>query len=639
VQGARLNSTAFFQPGSLVEFVATLTGDAWQYVGLGVDLNSAPWALFGTVSGNALYARAVGMNDILIPGSWFSGPHLFRLEWTPGSIRYLIDGQLVATHDVAVATPMRPIVSDYDSGGGSITVDDIRVTPFVSAGTFTSRVFDAGLTVAWDAATWSAAIPAGTALGVSVRTGQTAVPDDSWTAFIPLGSSGSVIGATARYMQYRIGMSTALADQSPTLESFSVRYTTDPDTSAPAIIARSPSAGQANVDPLSAVQVVFSELLDGASVGPTAVRLRATGSTTDVAANLWLSGGTITLQPTAALAGNTAYDVIVAGSIGDLGGNTLGSNVQWSFTTGSGQWLQSSSQDFALGSHASTVVTASGDGALQLAPQLADDFSGTSLGGNWIVQSWAGHGGGPAETVVAGGTLTLAGEQITSAVVPEGAGLAGRVQFGAAPYQHFGLATDYASFAGNYWAKFSTGGTSNTLFARVNASNDIQDVNLGPLPAGFHDYRIVPVAGGFQFYIDGVLRTTISASFPAETPLRIAMSSFLGSSAGVLTVDSVQLERYAASGEFVSSVFDATRSANWGIASWNAAVPAGTTIIVETRSGNSANPDATWSDWAAVTSGSQVASPAGQYLQYRVRMTTATFDVTPVLTDILFLWA
>ena len=36
-------------------------------------------------------------------------------------------------------------------------------------------------------------------------------------------------------------------------------------------------------------------------------------------------------------------------------------------------------------------------------------------------------------------------------------------------------------------------------------SGTVQSVNLGALPAGFHDYLIQPVAGGIQFSVDGVV--------------------------------------------------------------------------------------------------------------------------------------
>jgi hypothetical protein len=59
---------------------------------------------------------------------------------------------------------------------------------------------------------------------------------------------------------------------------------------------------------------------------------------------------------------------------------------------------------------------------------------------------------------------------------------------------------------------------------------------------------------------------------------------------------------------------------------------------VQTRSGNTPNPDGSWSAWAAVNNGQSVPSPAGRYLQYRVILTSTNASLTPVLFDITFLW-
>jgi hypothetical protein len=40
---------------------------------------------------------------------------------------------------------------------------------------------------------------------------------------------------------------------------------------------------------------------------------------------------------------------------------------------------------------------------------------------------------------------------------------------------------------------------------------------------------------------------------------------------------------------------------------------------------------------AAVANGQAVASPAGRYFQYRLRLTSASASLTPVLFDITFL--
>jgi hypothetical protein len=630
VDGSLLSSTALFQAGSTVEFTATLTGAPNQHIGFGTNLSGSPWAIFSTKTGGALYARTSSVGDTLIPGGWFSAPHRFRIEWTAASIQYFIDGSLVASHSASMSSSMRALASDASAGGGVVSVDEVSVTPYASTGTFTSRVFDGGSTVTWEQASWTAQTPSGTTLEISVRMGSTPVPDSSWTAFTPLSSSGAMIGGSSRYLQYRASMTTSNNQQTPTLEEFTVVYSDNPDTIAPTVVSRSPAPGATDVALNAPVQATFSEPLDAATVNAATVRLRATGSSTDVPAVVTLSGGTITLQPSLALSGNTVYQATVASGVKDVAGNPLAADVQWSFTTGSGLWVQTSAAEFSAGAHQSTAVVDGAGGEVQLATAFTDGFSGTALGPQWTVGAW---GGSPTVTV-SGGTLKVTGAQVLTTGTFADRPLLGRVQFGAAKFQHFGLATSLATVSGNYWAIFSTSNTTNTLFARVNASGTTQDVNLGALPAGFHDYRIVPTGTSFQFYVDGVLRTTIAIAFPAATPVRVAVSSVTG----VLEVDTVTIESYAASGEFLSAVFDASRVATWGTVNWTAAVPAGTTMIVETRSGNTAAPDGTWSAWAAASNGSTVTSPAGRYLQYRVRFTTSAPNSTPQLLDISFGW-
>jgi hypothetical protein len=67
-------------------------------------------------------------------------------------------------------------------------------------------------------------------------------------------------------------------------------------------------------------------------------------------------------------------------------------------------------------------------------------------------------------------------------------------------------------------------------------------------------------------------------------------------------------------------------------------VPAGTTLTVQTRSGNTPTPDNTWSAWAAVTNGQSVSSPGARYFQYRAILTATGTSLTPVLFDITFVW-
>jgi hypothetical protein len=54
-----------------------------------------------------------------------------------------------------------------------------------------------------------------------------------------------------------------------------------------------------------------------------------------------------------------------------------------------------------------------------------------------------------------------------------------------------------------------------------------------------------------------------------------------------------------ASGSYEAPVHDSGTASRWGSLSWRADTPAGCGLVFRTRSGNSARPDRTWSDWSA----------------------------------------
>jgi sugar lactone lactonase YvrE len=74
------------------------------------------------------------------------------------------------------------------------------------------------------------------------------------------------------------------------------------------------------------------------------------------------------------------------------------------------------------------------------------------------------------------------------------------------------------------------------------------------------------------------------------------------------------------SGSYLSAVHDAAAAARWGAVRWRGDVPDGTELSILTRSGHTAYPDDTWSEWTQVprVAGARVASPPGRYLQCRL---------------------
>jgi sugar lactone lactonase YvrE len=76
-------------------------------------------------------------------------------------------------------------------------------------------------------------------------------------------------------------------------------------------------------------------------------------------------------------------------------------------------------------------------------------------------------------------------------------------------------------------------------------------------------------------------------------------------------------------GTYTSPVHDAKLPSLWGTIAWQASTPEGSAIQLETRTGDVAQPDATWSAWSlpyTVASGQEIISPPARFIQYRATL-------------------
>lgn len=89
----------------------------------------------------------------------------------------------------------------------------------------------------------------------------------------------------------------------------------------------------------------------------------------------------------------------------------------------------------------------------------------------------------------------------------------------------------------------------------------------------------------------------------------------------------------SASGTYTSSVREAATGASWGRLSW-----LGEGVVeLQTRSGNTATPDSTWSDWSApITNpeGDAIKSPAARFIQWRATFKRAAGKPEPSLREV-----
>lgn len=102
----------------------------------------------------------------------------------------------------------------------------------------------------------------------------------------------------------------------------------------------------------------------------------------------------------------------------------------------------------------------------------------------------------------------------------------------------------------------------------------------------------------------------------------------------ILRFTTSQAER----GTYTSDVKDTTTVSTWGAIRWRGTAPSGTSITVQTRSGNTKTPDSTWSEWSkpytnANGNGETIISPKARYLQWKAVL-TGSGSASPILTSV-----
>jgi hypothetical protein len=284
--------------------------------------------------------------------------------------------------------------------------------------------------------------------------------------------------------------------------------------------------------------------------------------------------------------------------------------------------------DFNAGTvGAGIYIAKSADGEVTLAPTVGAEFEDPELPAGWSSTPWADGG----TSTIGGGRISVDGALVgPDTTFGPGRSLRFVATFAAKPFEHVGFATDFSNAP---WAIFSTGTSGTALQARTFVPGGT--MNDTTIPGDFlgqpHEYRIDWTADGFDFYIDESL--VASHADVIQDDMRPLVSDF-NLDGTALTVDWLRLSPYASTGTFLSRVFDAGATANWGTASWTPEVPAGTSLTISARTGNTPTPDGTWSAFAVIPASGDNVGQTGRYLQYGAELDSADPAVTPSLDDI-----
>ena len=545
---------------------------------------------------------------------------------------FYIDGELMETTSTTITGNMRPAISDYNNGGPAISVDWIRVSPYLASGSYTSRIFDRGSDDGWGDITWSSFEPTGTDISVFVNTGNTPEPDGSWTGFSAV-TQGLTIGGTNQYLQYRADLSTSDTTFSPILEDITITCLPGPDLTPPIITNVNANPNQ---DGVSATITWDTDELANSLVEYGTVSTTLSEST---------SNGTLTLSHNLELTGlstETTYYFRVTSE--DAAFNSASEPISpsaLSFTTpipSINCFTDQTTSDFELGTLSDTYISIVDDGEVILNPATAAEFTVLPPISEWNSYQWSG-----GTSTVSTGILTVDGARYNSDIGTPfypGSTMEFYATIGAESYQHigFGGGNDATTTNGIYtghdpWAMFGTGNQSSVLKVRTSLNGSTSsDVDiLGSYLGTSHLYRIEWTADSINYYIDGVLKHTETATI--TNTMRPAISDYTLGGSNV-QVDWIHVTPFSSPGIFESRIYDAGTPRLWGIASWTTDIPTNTTLLLSQRQSNS-NITILSEPWISIPSNGATIGGTSQFIQYKADFTTSDPSISSVLKDLV----
>ena len=118
------------------------------------------------------------------------------------------------------------------------TIIEFNFNNYPSEGYFLSPAKDCNSTAEWETISWNGSEPAGTDLTFQTRSGNTSVPDETWSSWSDnyTDSDASITSPSARYIQVRANFSTTISSQTPVLNDFTITYDYV-DKSSPTVVS------------------------------------------------------------------------------------------------------------------------------------------------------------------------------------------------------------------------------------------------------------------------------------------------------------------------------------------------------------------------------------------------------------------
>jgi hypothetical protein len=215
VSGRYFRLSTLFSTSRELDAVATLKPVDGQWLGATDDDFSGSgdsWVAFRTTPAGGLVAEThngiFGTTTTNLSSTLIGASHQYEIDWTATTAVFKVDGVTVASQARGIFATMRITARDATVDANPVILDSVWLSPYAASGVYTSPVIDAAAAVDWRNLTPTATIPSGTAVTYQVRTGPNSTAGGSgWSAFTTV-AAGADIPGTARYLQYRVTLTT-----------------------------------------------------------------------------------------------------------------------------------------------------------------------------------------------------------------------------------------------------------------------------------------------------------------------------------------------------------------------------------------------------------------------------------------------
>ena len=212
-----------------------ITSDGFHFYNLAYSRNNGGFNGFTVMvfdsNWNVIGKFTSGTSSYYTGGLLCDGEYVYPIEWTGKNLARitrirLSDGSWQGQWTINQGEGM--INGQYDWVNNKVWLGALeagrvyryRGKEFVTSGTLTSSVFDAGAVVDWGLLDWTSTKPDGTSVTVQIRGSVDGVEWSDWRTY----DNGQRLGLSARYLQYSVTLSTTDPSITPVLHDIKMRY-------------------------------------------------------------------------------------------------------------------------------------------------------------------------------------------------------------------------------------------------------------------------------------------------------------------------------------------------------------------------------------------------------------------------------